>query len=169
MTTHPRGSQLSELYLHHRRRAFALANRILGDRADAEDVVQDVFYRLFVHGSAFRGEAAYSTWLHRVVVNSSLNSLRARRRRGRLTHAPAERASPEELAIARELDARFLEALEQLPAPFRQVVFLREVRGFSYPDICAMLRMPVGTVKSALHRGRARLGALLRPHLESAR
>lgn len=153
---------LAQLYLEHRRKALAVAKRILKDPADAEDVVQEVFYRLFLRGGGFRGEAAYTTWLHRVVVNSSLNTLRAHRRRGRLQLPLQEALSPEEHASQRELDAKFLHALEQLPQPFRQVVFLREVRGLGYPDICAMLRMPAGTVKSALHRGRLRIAAILR-------
>lgn len=152
---------LHELYAAHRRRALAVARRILKDPSDAEDVVQDVFSRLCDQASAFRGQAAYGTWLHRVVVNSSLNFIRARKRRAKLVAVPGDPGCPEEHASRRELTQQFLRAVESLPEPFRQVIWLREVRGFSYPQIARMLGMPEGTVKSALHRARLRVARVM--------
>src|SRR5882672_6300571 len=77
------------LYEKHRRRALAIARRIFGDADEAEDVVQDVFSKLCFADVQFDGKAATSTWLHRIMVNSSINSLRARRRRGKL-ETPAQ-------------------------------------------------------------------------------
>ncbi len=150
---------MAELYLQHRRRALAIARRILRDADEAEDVVQEVFTRLFSQNVRFDGKAAYTTWLHRILVNSSINSLRARQRRGRLESPVAPGACPEEAALGSERHALFLEALEHLSEQHRQVVTLRDLRGYSYPEIARVLRLPEGTVKSALNRGRARLMA----------
>ncbi len=152
---------LSELYREHRQKALAIARRILGDSDEAEDVVQEVFSRLCSQPGHFEGRAAYSTWLHRVMVNSSINSLRAKRRRGQLVEAPRTSPDPEAHAMSRELEAKLDAVLERLSAQHRQVVFLRDRRGYSYPEIAALLRIPEGTVKSALNRGRAKLLKLL--------
>lgn len=150
---------MAELYEQHRRRALAIARRIVRDADEAEDVVQEVFTRLFSQNVRFDGKAAYTTWLHRILVNSSINSLRAKKRRGRLESPLAGAACPEESALGSERHALFLEALEALSEQHRQVVTLRDLRGYSYPEIARMLRLPEGTVKSALNRGRARLMA----------
>ncbi len=147
---------VSQLYRQHRTRALAIARRIVGDEDDAEDVVQDVFARLARKPLGFHGRSAWTTWLHRVMVNSSINWLRARRRRERLQHEPQAPASPETQASGSEMQRHFEEALEKVNLQQRQVLWLREVRGFSYPEIAALLRIPEGTVKSALHRGRQR-------------
>jgi RNA polymerase sigma-70 factor (ECF subfamily) len=151
----------AELYRQYRTRALAIARRIVGDADDAEDVVQDVFTRLAQRPGSFDGRAACSTWLHRVMVNSSINWLRARRRRERLQHEPQAPASPEAQAAGSEMQRHFEEALEKVNVQQRQVLWLREVRGFSYPEIAALLRIPEGTVKSALHRGRQRALSVL--------
>jgi RNA polymerase sigma-70 factor (ECF subfamily) len=148
---------ISQLYEKHRRKALAIARRILGDSDEAEDVVQDVFSKLCFHDVRFDGKAATSTWLHRIMVNSSINSLRARKRRGKLETPMGPCDNPEECSLSDERHRLFLEALTQLSAQHRAVLTLREVRGFSYPEIARMLQLPEGTVKSALNRGRSRL------------
>jgi RNA polymerase sigma-70 factor (ECF subfamily) len=152
---------LVDVYRQHRRRALSIARRILRDADEAEDVVQEVFARLHSQNVRFDGKAAYTTWLHRVLVNSSINSLRARRRRGKLETALPTPDDPETIAVGSERHARFLEALEHLSEQHRLVVTLRDLRGYSYPEIARMLRLPEGTVKSALNRGRTRLMAAL--------
>jgi RNA polymerase sigma-70 factor (ECF subfamily) len=147
---------VSQLYRQHRTRALAIARRIVGDEDDAEDVVQDVFTRLALKPLGFNGRSAWTTWLHRVMVNSSINWLRARKRREKLRHEPAESASPESHAVGAEMKRHFQEALGAVNEQQRQVLYLREVRGFSYPEIAQVLRIPEGTVKSSLHRGRQR-------------
>lgn len=154
--------ELSYLYLQHRQKALAIARRILGDHDEAEDVVQDVFVRLCRPGSCFDGRAAYSTWLHRVMVNSSINSLRARRRRARLVHEPSEPPGPEEASSGSQLHEHLCAALEELNEQHQQVLRLRELRGLSYPEIARLLGIPEGTVKSALNRGRSRLAEALK-------
>jgi RNA polymerase sigma-70 factor (ECF subfamily) len=152
---------LTELYAEHRPRALAIARRIVGDVDDAEDVVQDVFARLARRAPGFGGRAAWTTWLHRVMVNSSINWLRARRRRERLALEPQEPTSPESHAVGTEMQRHFSEALDEVNEQQRQVLYLREVRGLSYPEIARLLQIPEGTVKSALHRGRQRALAVL--------
>jgi RNA polymerase sigma-70 factor (ECF subfamily) len=147
----------SELYRQHRRRALAIVRRILRDADEAEDVVQEVFARLHSQQVRFDGKAAYTTWLHRVLVNSSINSLRSRSRRGRLETSAQPVESPEEAAVGNEQHAMFLAAMEHLSEQHRLVVTLRDLRGYSYPEIARMLGLPEGTVKSALNRGRSRL------------
>lgn len=148
---------MSELYRQHRRRALCIARSILRDADEAEDVVQEVFTRLFSQDVRFDGKAAYTTWLHRVLVNSSINSLRARSRRRRLESPQGTSVDPEEIAVGRERHVHFLRALEQLSEQHRLVLTLRDLRGHSYSEIARMLGLPEGTVKSALNRGRARL------------
>lgn len=150
---------MADLYQQHRRRALAIARRILRDADEAEDVVQEVFTRLFSQNVRFDGKAAYTTWLHRILVNSSINSLRAKKRRGRLESPVAGAPCPEEAAVGSQRHALLLEALEALSEQHRLVVTLRDLRGYSYPEIARMLNLPEGTVKSALNRGRARLMA----------
>jgi RNA polymerase sigma-70 factor, ECF subfamily len=151
----------AELYLQYRKRALAIARRIVGDADDAEDVVQDVFTRLAQRPQGFDGRAACTTWLHRVMVNSSINWLRARKRRERLQDEPRPLTSPEEHAVGAEMRRHFEEALEKVSEQQRQVLWLRELRGYSYPEIAALLHIPEGTVKSALHRGRLRALSVL--------
>ncbi|WP_164015068.1 RNA polymerase sigma factor [Pyxidicoccus trucidator] len=152
---------LTQLYTEHRSRALAIARRIVGDTDDAEDVVQDVFARLARVAPGFGGRAAWSTWLHRVMVNSSINWLRARKRRERLSLEPQEPLSPEVQAVGSELERHFGEAMEEINEQQRQVLYLREVRGLSYPEIARLLRIPEGTVKSTLHRARQRTLSLM--------
>lgn len=153
---------ISELYRQHRRRALAIARRILGDRDEAEDVVQDVFSRLYSRNVNFDGRAACTTWLHRVLVNSSINSLRSKRRRGKLETDLGENTDPDQHLLQGERHQQFMAALAQLSEQHREVLTLRELRGFSYPEIARLLDLPEGTVKSALNRGRRRLHELMR-------
>lgn len=153
---------LSELYQKHHRRAVALARRILRDSDEAEDVVQDVFVRIWALGAPFKGTAAYTTWLHRVLVNSSINSLRSRRRRGRLTSSIASSVGPEEAVVNHQEHALLVQAMSRLSEQHRQVVTLRDLWGYSYPEIAHTLGLPEGTVKSALNRARRALGDHMR-------
>ncbi|MHB8878580.1 MAG: RNA polymerase sigma factor, partial [Myxococcaceae bacterium] len=148
---------ISHLYRQHRNRALAIARRILGDGDEAEDVVQDVFSRLCLRPVKFLGRAAVSTWLYRIMVNSSINSLRSKQRRARLETVPHPVPNPEEAAMSEELRQRFVDALDEVSEQHRQVLVLRELRGLTYPEIAALLKIPEGTVKSALNRGRTKV------------
>lgn len=157
----------SELYASHRARALYTARRILGDTDDAEDVVQEVFSRLFRNPeAAFQGSAAYSTWLHRVMVNSCINWLRGKRRRQKLASdpsvGPSALPSPESQLVGKQMQREFERGLTALTPRQRQIVWLREMRGLAYPEIARLLDIPEGTVKSTLNRGRLALLEQLR-------
>jgi len=155
---------MEALYREHRNRALRIARRILKSHAEAEDVVQEVFTRLCAReGAEFGGRSAFSTWLYRIMVNSSINALRGRHRRDGL-HASwmgEAPATPEDEATHRQAQELFGRALKELGGRQEQVVWLREVRGLSYPEISSLLGIPEGTVKSTLHRGRHRAYELL--------
>ena len=150
-----------ELYARHRARALAIARRILRDPAEAEDLVQEVFSRLWNGELPFQGRASCGTWLYRVMVNRSINGLRARRRRARLELCPLEVVDPESAAAARERFRQVVGTLGQLSSQHRELLILRELHGLSYPEIALRLGIPEGTVKSALSRARERLEQLL--------
>jgi RNA polymerase sigma-70 factor (ECF subfamily) len=90
------------------------------------------------------------------MVNSSINALRSRRRRGRLSELNESPLTPEDEASRRQTRELFAKAVSELGGLQEQIVWLREIRGYSYPEISSLLGIPRGTVKSALHRGRAR-------------
>jgi RNA polymerase sigma-70 factor (ECF subfamily) len=148
---------LSVLYRQHHRYALAVVSKILRDADEAEDVIQDVFVRLLSRPCPFDGQSAYRTWLHRILVNASINALRSRSRRGRLNCPVWEPENPAEVAEAHEHQAQFLHALGMLSPQHQLVVTLRDIRGYSYPRIAQLTGLPEGTVKSALNRARTRL------------
>lgn len=165
----------SELVARHRDRLWAVALRTLGDPDDAADALQDGLLRAFRRAETFRGEAAVTTWLHRVVVNACLDQVRRRRARPSdpvdpqedTTLDSADRAmtpddgDPEAAALAAERRARVLAALATLPADQRAALVLVDMQGWSVQDAAAVLDCPEGTVKSRCSRGRARLAPLL--------
>jgi RNA polymerase sigma-70 factor (ECF subfamily) len=152
---------MDQFYAQYRRRALLVVRRILKDADDAEDVVQDVFMRLYSRNVQFDGKAAYTTWLHRILVNSSINCLRARQRRRKLESPPPSTIDPETCAVSRQHQQFLLAAIDDLSERHRAVVTLRDLRGYSYPEIAQLLGIPEGTVKSALNRGRTRLMAAI--------
>ncbi|MGH7407025.1 MAG: sigma-70 family RNA polymerase sigma factor [Candidatus Methylomirabilales bacterium] len=168
------------LVKRHQAAAFALAYQMVRHREDAQDIAQEAFVRAFRGLRDFQGQAAFKTWLHRIVVNLALDALR---RRGRQPAAayddarePGEEAreeagtrpdeDPERALQAREAREAIRMALEELPAPQRAALLLREVEGLSYQEIAEVLECAVGTVMSRLHYARRRLQERLRPLLE---
>lgn len=153
---------LVERYQHL---VFGCAYTVLGDRDDAEDAAQDAFLRLYRSLHAFRGEAAFETWLFRLTVSAAVDHRRRALRRARAAAAiPDVLATPRATATERERARRMLEALAGLPQAQRVPLALREVYGYEYAEIATLLRRPTGTVKAAVHRGRR----VLRRALESS-
>ncbi|MFP5346947.1 MAG: RNA polymerase sigma factor SigM [Actinomycetes bacterium] len=152
-----------ELVRRHQQRLWAVALRTLGDPDDAADALQDALLSAFRSAASYRGEAAVTTWLHRVVVNACLD--RARRSRGRRT-VPLPEAAPaapgDEPAEA-ELRVDLVRALARLPEHQRVAVVLVDLQDLSVAEAAAVLGVPPGTVKSRCSRGRAALAQLLRP------
>lgn len=170
----------------HQNRIFNLCYWMLGNRDEAADAAQDAFIRAYRSLSNFRGDSAFSTWLHRIAVNTALDAA-SRRKRAPLSYsdvapgtddddespdidsapAPTELTENEPVfaALRRERHVAVREALARLPEHFRQVLVLFEIEGYAYEEIAEMLQTPLGTVKSRINRARLRL----RDELQGAR
>jgi RNA polymerase sigma-70 factor (ECF subfamily) len=159
---------------------YSLIARSLRDPADAADVTQDVFLKVFRSIRSFHGDASLRTWLYRIALREASNQRRwwTRHKRQELTiDEPIESEDGEGVTLAAtlmdgglspldraqqgEIKARVEDALRKLPEAFRSVVILREIEGFAYEEIAEILEVPAGTVKSRLKRGRAALKAIL--------
>jgi RNA polymerase sigma-70 factor (ECF subfamily) len=163
----------------HQDRVFAFCARMLSDREEALDMAQDVFLSAYRNLGSFRGEAALSTWLLRIAANRCLNRIRQRNSASRreapwpdaaaegngpeFQPAAGEWHSPDRVAENREMGAILSEALGRLDPDSRWLVLLSDVEGFSYEELATMAGMPVGTVKSRLHRARMALRRMLTP------
>jgi RNA polymerase sigma-70 factor, ECF subfamily len=151
---------LHALYRRYAPRVYAVVRRIAGDDALADDWSQEAWIRVFRSLAEFRGEAAFSTWVHRVAVNSALQGLRTRSRHAdRETELTVDRASPPpEPAVLRLSLER---AVGRLPDGMRQVLVLHDVEGFTHEEIGEMLGIAAGTSKSQLFKARAKMREML--------
>lgn len=165
------------LFGRHRDRLWAVALRTMGNPDDAADGLQDGMIAAFRRAGSFRGDAAVTTWLHRVVVNACLDRIRASRvrradplpedleeygdRGSRLGAAEEGEVDPANLSVAAERRRVVLAALAQLPPDQRAALVLVDMEGYPVADVAQMLDCAVGTVKSRCSRGRARLAELL--------
>jgi RNA polymerase sigma-70 factor (ECF subfamily) len=149
-----------ELVRAYQHRVFGVALRMLGGRADAEDVAQEVFLRVHRAIGEFRGEARLSTWLYGITSNLCLNRLTsADRTRMHRDHEAVMRAASDAAdaasAVERsEVEAALRQAIAELPDDRRIVVVLRDLEGLSYDEIAQALALEPGTVRSRLHRAR---------------
>jgi RNA polymerase sigma-70 factor (ECF subfamily) len=156
-----------QLVLRHQRYAFNLAYRVLGDYAEAEDVTQEAFVRVWRGLSGFRGQARFTTWLYRIVHNLCLNRLPGLRRELLQTEPLEEMLanpdpSPADLFDVRERLAFLHAQLDRLPEKYRLVLTLRYLQHLSYAEVAAALDVPMGTVKTHIHRARRLLRERLR-------
>jgi len=158
-----------EVVLPHLDAAFNYARWLTKNDADAEDVVQDACVRAVRFFSSLRDDDARA-WLFAIVRNAWYS--RVSRRAGAAEplpldgtmHDPADSAlDPEARLLQQHAVTRVRDAIEQLPADFREVLVLREIEGMSYKEIAAVVRAPIGTVMSRLARARDRLSAILKP------
>ncbi len=167
-----------ELFRRHRDRLWAVALRTTGNPEDAADALQDALISAFRRAESFRGEAAVTTWLHRIVVNACLDRLRRRKvraadplpddleehaARGAVLAGPEHGPDPgpEAHVVAGERRGRVLAALEELPPDQKAALVLVDMEGYPVAEAAAILEVPTGTVKSRCARGRARLAVLL--------
>ncbi len=157
---------------------YNLAYRILGNAQEAEDMTQDVFVRVWRALPEFRADSKFTTWLYRIVVNTSLNRRRQLRAElqtvdhddalnGLALPREASGADPSAAAIDRETIAALWAAVERLSAKYRLVIALFYQEGLSYEEIAELLALPLGTVKSHLSRARRALAKVLRTRKES--
>lgn len=144
-------------------RVYDLAYRITGHHADAQDAAQDAFVKAYLALGTFRGDAAFSTWLHRIAVNAAYDAVRRRPPAGsQPVEAAAAAVDPlGDRAERVEARGRILLAIAALPLEQRAVVVLRDIQGWSYEEIAAIAEIPLGTVRSRLARGRQALKAAL--------
>lgn len=146
------------LYDTHAPRVFSLAFRLTGDAEKAKEFTQDTFIRAFSRLSQFRGDAAFSTWLHRIVVTVVSNARRSEVRTSRevaLDEASSiEAGAPEAEPDLKECIAR---AVERLSEAYRLTLILHDVEGYTHAEIAAILGVPEGTCKSRLSAARAQL------------
>ena len=158
------------LYHAHKRRVYSLCLRMIGDAAEAEDLTQEAFLQMFRKIGTFRGEAAFSTWLHRLTVNLVLMKLR---KKGLWTFSlddpgpdsedsrPMEIGAPDSTLIG-SVDRLTLEkAIEALPPGYRIIFQLHDVEGYEHREIAGMIGCSVGNSKSQLHKARMKLREML--------
>lgn len=156
------------LYTRHNRRVYSLCLRMTQNAAEAEDLAQDAFIQLFRKIGSFRGESAFTTWLHRLTVNQVL--MHFRKRSVKLERTTEEGETPVQIVRGTEdpnnmpvLDRIALDnALKQLPPGYRSVFLLHDVEGHEHEEIARMLGVAVGTSKSQLHKARMKLRRILR-------
>jgi RNA polymerase sigma-70 factor (ECF subfamily) len=148
------------LVRRHRDRLWAVALRTLGDREEAADALQDALLSAYRAAGRFRGDAAVTTWLHRIVVNACLD--RARRQQSRRTvPLPEAGSQPATPAVDRDTALDVRAALARLPADQRAALVLVDIQGYPVAEAAQILGVPEGTVKSRCARGRARLAVHL--------
>jgi RNA polymerase sigma-70 factor, ECF subfamily len=167
----------NELVRVYEQRVFALVQRMIGDRAEAEDLAQEVFVTVFKSIGSFRGESKLSTWLYRVTTNHCKNRIKYLGRRARpgkeawdeteegVQSATMQTAAviprPDLAAEGNQTEALVRRALAALPDDQRELVVLRDIEGLTYEEIQSITGLAEGTVKSKLHRARLALTKLL--------
>jgi RNA polymerase sigma-70 factor (ECF subfamily) len=162
----------AQLYSLHKRRIYSLCLRMVGNTAEAEDLTQEAFLQLYRKIATFRGDSAFSTWLHRLAINVVLMQLRKKglavisldeamepaqeERAGRNFGAP-------DLTLAGTIDRMALErAVHNLPAGYRLIFVLHDIEGYEHNEIASMLDCSIGNSKSQLHKARLKLRDNLR-------
>ena len=155
-----------ELFKLHQRRVYAVCLRMTGNTAEAEDLLQEVFIQVFRKLGTFRGESAFTTWLHRLTVNQVLMHFRKKHSRNEQLTEDGE--LPEQVIKSRKtsfpiLDRNALnEAIVKLAPGYRAVFVLHDVEGLQHLEIANLLGCSVGTSKSQLHKARMKMRRLLR-------
>lgn len=156
-----------QLFERHNRRVYSLCLRMTQNVSEAEDLAQEVFIQLFRKIGSFRGESAFTTWLHRLTVNQVL--MHFRKQSVKLERTTEEGETPVQIVRGTEnpnkmpvLDRISLEkALTQLPPGYRSVFVLHDIEGHEHDEIAKILGVAVGTSKSQLHKARMKLRRLL--------
>ncbi len=166
----------AQLYSLHKRRIYSLCLRMVGNIAEAEDLTQEAFLQLHRKIATFRGDSAFSTWLHRLAVNVVLMQLR-KKGLSLISLDEAMTPAPEEgpgrsfgtpdLTLSGSIDRLALErAVADLPAGYRLIFILHDVEGYEHNEIASMLDCSIGNSKSQLHKARLKLRDALRRDAE---
>jgi RNA polymerase sigma-70 factor (ECF subfamily) len=158
----------AELFERHNRRVYALCLRMTQNVSEAEDLAQEVFIQLFRKVGSFRGESAFTTWLHRLTVNQVLMHFRKKKVRDERTTEDGETpdsvvpgtADPNRMPIVDRIALN--NAIAQLPPGYRTVFVLHDVEGYEHEEIARIRNCSVGTSKSQLHKARMKLRRILK-------
>ena len=164
----------AQLYALHKRRIYSLCLRMVGNVAEAEDLTQEAFLQLHRKIATFRGDSAFSTWLHRLAINVVLMQLR-KKGLSLISLDEAMEPNPEEgpsrsfgapdLALTGTIDRLVLErAIADLPAGYRLIFILHDIKGYEHNEIASMLDCSLGNSKSQLHKARLKLRDALRDY-----
>jgi RNA polymerase sigma-70 factor (ECF subfamily) len=164
----------AQLYSLHKRRIYSLCLRMVGNVAEAEDLTQEAFLQLHRKIATFRGDSAFSTWLHRLAINVVLMRLR-RKGLSLISLDEAMEPAPEErpgrsfgapdLNLTGSIDRLALErAIANLPAGYRLIFVLHDIEGYEHNEIATMLDCSIGNSKSQLHKARLKLRDALRTY-----
>ena len=165
------------IYRLHSRKVYTLCLRMVGDRADAEDLTQDVFLQLFRKINTFRGDSAFSTWLHRMAVNIVLMRFRKKNLVDRSldtimnpeeeSSAPSKEFGGPDLRLNGVVDRITLEtAINELPPGYKAMFILHDVQGYNHDEIAGIFQCTAGNSKSQVHKARTRLRELLQRKVE---
>ncbi|MGI8812279.1 MAG: RNA polymerase sigma factor [Pyrinomonadaceae bacterium] len=157
-----------EIYQRHHRRVYSICLRMLQNAFEAEDLTQDVFIQLYRKIGSFRGDSAFTTWLHRMTVNQVL--MHFRKRTVKFEKTTEEGETPVQIVPGTDnpfkmpvVDKIALEnAIDQLPKGYKNVFVLHDVEGFEHEEVANILGCSVGTSKSQLHKARLKLRKLLK-------
>jgi RNA polymerase sigma-70 factor, ECF subfamily len=160
------------LYDRHKRRVYSLCLRMTANTAEAEDLTQEAFLQLYRKIATFRGESAFSTWLHRLSVNVVLMHLRKKSlpsvsleetTQGGDDDAPKKDFGTEDLALSGSIDRMQLQrAVNDLPPGYRTIFVLHDVEGYEHNEIAQIVGCSIGNSKSQLHKARMKLRDMLR-------
>jgi RNA polymerase sigma-70 factor (ECF subfamily) len=152
-----------ELYERNAGRVYALCFRLTGDPLQAEQLTQDAFVRAWRRIGSFRGESRFSTWLHRLAVNVTIDAQRCRGREGRRTADIETTALPGSLAGEPEARLDLERAIARLPDRARTALVLHTIEGYRYREVAELMDVALGTVKALIFQARARLLEELNP------
>jgi RNA polymerase sigma-70 factor (ECF subfamily) len=155
------------IYERYHRRTYSLCLRMSSSQTEAEDLTQEVFIQLFRKIGSFRGDSAFSTWLHRLTVNQVLMHFRRRSVKNERTSEDGEMpeqtvrgsANPNKMQVVDRIALK--NAIAELPNGYRNVFVLHDVEGFEHEEVARMMGISVGTSKSQLHKARLKLRGLL--------
>lgn len=165
-------AQIVELY---KDKIFQLAYRMTGNRQEAEDIAQETFLRVYANISQYNEEYKFSTWIYRIATNLCID--RARKKKADVSldeeatgttgldwysRVSSTDKSPEETVVTQELQTYVQEAISQLPPKYRSIMILRYLEDLSLQEISELLKMPVTTIKTRIHRGREALRSKLK-------
>ena len=156
-----------ELYQEHHRRVYSVCLRMTQNVSEAEDLTQEVFIHLFRTIGSFRGESAFTTWLHRLTVNHVLMHFRKRKVRSERTtgdgdlpvQVVAGTGDPQRMRVVDRI--LLSEVIAQLPEGYREAIIMHDVEGLEHREIAQIRGRSIGTSKSQLYRGRTMLRALI--------